>query len=60
MRETLDLPPAPDAGEAMPLSRPSQPIRVNFQSGSMVVWLTAPMDEALAEKALEDVLQFYP
>jgi hypothetical protein len=31
-----------------------------FQSGSLVVWLTAPMDEALAEKALEDVLQFYP
>jgi hypothetical protein len=31
-----------------------------FQSGSLVVWLTAPMDEALAEKALADVLQFYP
>ena len=30
MRETLDLPPAPDAGEAMPPSRPSQPIRVSL------------------------------
>ncbi len=33
---------------------------VYFQSGNLVIWLAAPMDEALAEKALEDVLQFYP
>jgi len=29
-----------------------------FQSGSLVIWLTA--DEAIAEKALEEVAAFYP
>ena len=31
-----------------------------FQAGSLVVWLTTPMDEALAELALREVLAFYP
>ena len=31
-----------------------------FQAGRLVVWLAAPAGEALAEKALGEMLQFYP